>query len=412
MGTETPLGRPERLLALSTFLLSVTIYSPILVFFYQGRGLSLFQILSLEAVAGLAQVLFEVPTGILGDRLGVKRTVFVGHALQAVWVGVLMLAGSYPAFLGGYLLLGLALALRSGATEAWMFELLRRRGREADMTRAQGLQSAASLVGRVTSALLATIVVHRMEDRWFLVALGASAVCFVASSLLLVGVPGVPASAGASTQPAAGMVRAGLRLLAERPALRRLALFGALSDPMPYAQLFLYQPYLAGAGTPATAFGFVAAAAALTGAWSARAAHRLEAHGAARALWALSLLTAVLYAFMATTRHPIASGALHVACFGLMQARYPILSSLRNRHLDSWNRATALSLMGMIEGVWGLGMQLAVGWAADVSLGTAFWLLAIVPVLGLLVIRPRASDERPAAPRPDGSEGLESTGKI
>ena len=168
-----------------------------------------------------------------------------------------------------------------------------------------------------------------------------------------------------------------------------------LSDPLPYAQLFLYQPYLAGAGTPTTAFGFVAAAAALTGAWSARTAHRLERYGAARTLWTLGLLTALLYALMATTRHPIYSGLLHVACFGLMQARYPILSALRNRHLESSSRATALSLLGMMEGVWGLAMQLAVGWAADHSLATAFWVLAIVPLIGVLVVRPRATDERP-----------------
>lgn len=391
----TSARRPEHLLAASTFLLAITIYSPILVFFYQGRGLSLFQILSLEAVTGLAQVMFEVPTGVLGDRLGVKRTVVAGHALQAAWIGVLMLAGSYPVFLAGYVVLGLALALRSGATEAWLFELLRRHGRETEMIRAQGVQWGAALVGRVTSALLATVVVRQMTEHWFLVALGASAACFVASSILLGFVPGVGTATTQGAPPAADLVRSGLRLLRERPALRRLALFGVLSDPLPYAQLFLYQPYLAGAGTPTTAFGFVAAAAALTGAWSARTAHRLERFGAARTLWALGLLTAALYALMATTRHPVGSGALHVACFGLMQARYPILSALRNRHLESESRATALSLLGMMEGVWGLVMQLAVGWAADHSLGAAFWVLAVVPLVGVLVVRPRATDERP-----------------
>lgn len=75
-----PLGR----LNLATFLLSITIYSPILVLFYTGRGLSLFQVLSLEAFMGLAMLLLEVPTGVVADRIGLKRSVALGYAFAAL----------------------------------------------------------------------------------------------------------------------------------------------------------------------------------------------------------------------------------------------------------------------------------------------------------------------------------------
>ena len=88
--TVARIGDPLTRLNLATFLLSLTIYSPILVLFYTGRGLSLFQILSLEAFNSAVILFAEVPTGVLGDRIGLKRTVFLGYALQGVWILILI----------------------------------------------------------------------------------------------------------------------------------------------------------------------------------------------------------------------------------------------------------------------------------------------------------------------------------
>ncbi len=66
----TALRDPLMRLNIATFLLSVTIYSPILVLFYTGRGLSLFQVLSLEALNSAVITLFQIPTGAIADRIG------------------------------------------------------------------------------------------------------------------------------------------------------------------------------------------------------------------------------------------------------------------------------------------------------------------------------------------------------
>ncbi len=85
-GAAPVLRDPLVRLNTATFLLSVTIYSPILVLFYTGRGLSLFQILSLEALNSAVITLFQIPTGAIADRIGLKRIVFAGHALQGIWL--------------------------------------------------------------------------------------------------------------------------------------------------------------------------------------------------------------------------------------------------------------------------------------------------------------------------------------
>jgi MFS family permease len=264
------LSDPLARLNLAGFLLSITIYSPILVLFYTGRGLSLFQVLSLEAFNSAVMMLCEVPTGVLGDRLGLKRTVMLGHGLQAVWLLILIASHDYWIFLVGYAFLGLAISFRSGATEAWMYELLKQRGEESLMTRTQGAIWAAQLAGRIVSALLAVVVVREMSDGYFVLALSLSAASFVVATLIVMTVTAVPSQALAQEHTSVGLVRDGLILLRRSPAFRRIALASILTEPFPYALLFLYQPYFQASGTPLELFGLAAAVGAGVGALSAR----------------------------------------------------------------------------------------------------------------------------------------------
>lgn len=385
-----PLGR----LNLATFLLSITIYSPILVLFYTGRGLSLFQVLSLEAFMGLAIIFLEVPTGVVADRIGPKRSVVLGFGFQVVWLLVLMASHAYWLFLAGYAVLGLAITFRSGATEAWIYETLKARGEPGQMSRAQGAFWAAGLAGRIASALLAVVVVRAMEERYFLLALGLSAAAMALGALLVLTVPNRQTEAEqARRRGSLGLVRDAARLLRRQPALRRIVALSVLSDPLPYALLFLYQPYFQASGTPAPLYGLAAAAGAGLGALGARMSHRLEVRFGLRRTFLVSNLAPVAgYLLMALVSRPYVAALLYVATFGVMQVRYPLLATMRNRHIASYNRATALSVISMLEGAYALAMKLVAGRLADVDLRLAFGALALVPLAAVLLIRLR--DER------------------
>lgn len=397
------LSDPLTRLNISAFLLSLTIYSPILVLFYTGRGLSLFQILSLEAFNSAMILMAEVPTGVLGDRIGVKRTVFLGYALQGVWILILISAHSFPVFLVGYAMLGIAIALRSGATEAWIYELLAERGEEHLMTRAQGAIWSSQLAGRIASALLAVVVVRSATDGYFILALALSAASFFIAALLILTVRGVRET-DRTTKPASlALVGDGIRLLRTNPKLRRIALLTILTDPMQYTLLFLYQPYFEAAGTPLPLFGIAAALGAGVGAVSARSAHRFELRfGLRRTFWLAVIAPSAVYLMMAAFERPYLAALLYVAGFGLMQMREPLVATMRNIHIQSYNRVTALSLISMGVGAWTLVGKLLAGWLADQSLSLTFAVLGIVPVIGLLLVR--LSDDELIGEQESGSD--------
>lgn len=397
-GAVPALRDPLVRLNLATFLLSVTIYSPILVLFYTTRGLSLFQVLSLEALNSAVITLFQIPTGAIADRIGLKRIVFAGHALQGVWLLILIASHHYVIFLLGYAVLGVAISLRSGATEAWVFEILKRRGETSRMTQVQGTLWAASLVGRIASALLSIVVVRRNSDGYFVTALALSAAAFFLSAVIITTVPNVAISTETRKRSLGALIRDGLHLFRTRRRFRHVAIATVVTDPLPYALLFLYQPYFKAAGTPLALYGFAAAAAAAVGALVSRRVHRLEARlGARRAFLICTVAPSLLYLSMALIFQAYIAVALYVLTFGAMQARYPLATALRNLHVESYNRATALSLISMLDGAWGFVAKLVVGRVADASLRAAFIVMGLVPLVTYAMTRLRDDDAETVA---------------
>lgn len=379
-----PLAR----LNFANFLLSVTIYSPILVLFYTGRGLDLFQVLSLEAFTGFATLFLEVPTGVVADRIGLKRSVTMGFGLQVVWLLIVMASHAYGLFLAAYAVLGLAVTFRSGAAEAWIYETLKERGQLTRMNQAQGAFWASSLLGRILSALLSILIVRQMTERYFVLAIALSAAAMAAGTIIVLTIPNRQTERDLAERAGSlHLALAGFTLIRRNPKLRRIVALSVLSDPLPYALLFLYQPYFQQAGTPAALYGLAAAAGAGLGAAASHSSHRLEAiFGMRRTFLIGNVLPIVGYLAMALVFRAYAAAILFVVSFGVMQLRYPLIATMRNAHISSFNRATAISVIAMLEGAFTMVMKLCVGFLADIDLRLGFLLLAGVPLLAVLLL--------------------------
>ena len=96
-----------------------------MVLYFNGIGLSLFQIGILMGVANLTSLLFEIPTGAIADLYGRKFSVLLSYFLQGVGFLSLFFVKDYYLIVGVYALLGIASTFSSGAKEAWVIDLIR-----------------------------------------------------------------------------------------------------------------------------------------------------------------------------------------------------------------------------------------------------------------------------------------------
>ena len=98
-------------------------------------------------------------------------------------------------------------------------------------------------------------------------------------------------------------------------------------------------------------------------------------------------LPGALYLVMAAVSHPAFSVLVFCILSGSMSLKDPIFSGHLNKHIESKNRATVLSLISMFSGIYVALMGLLIGRIGDFSLTYAFTFMGAIVLVGSLVFR-------------------------
>jgi len=102
------------------FARCIFIYT-ILVIFFQQYGLNFAQILLVFALEGLVTFVFEIPTGILADVWGKKKTVLAGMLMGIAGLASYIIHPSFAFFIIAEVLLAIGDACESGAHTAFIY---------------------------------------------------------------------------------------------------------------------------------------------------------------------------------------------------------------------------------------------------------------------------------------------------
>src|SRR3989449_4266973 len=124
------------------------------------RGISMRQFMELQAVFALVILCGELPSGLLSDLWGRKKTLLLGTTLKAVSFSFLPLLSSYADFLFYHLTMGIALSMISGGDVALLYDsYLAAGGEKSRGTAVLGNANLAAQMGTTVSALLGGAVV-------------------------------------------------------------------------------------------------------------------------------------------------------------------------------------------------------------------------------------------------------------
>jgi len=187
------------------------------------------------------------------------------------------------------------------------------------------------------------------------------------------------------------LIRDGWALIRANRLFAQLVLLALLTIPFVDYLGSLYQPYFVEAGVPPIWFGLARALAAGLCILGARYAYRLEERFGPR--WALLLVTALpgmLYLVVAWVSHPAGSVLAFLVLFGSTSLRGPVLSGQMNAHISSENRATVLSLISALSGIYVSGMGILFGWVAERSVPLALVAMGAAVLAGSLLFRVRS----------------------
>ena len=378
-------------LAIAYFFATLYFYAPVGTLYLLGKDLSYVQINSLWGIIVGTMFLTEVPAGILADRLGRKRSINVALALQVLGEVVYVFAGSYWPFALAAMVGGLGFAFGSGSVEALVYDSLKMTQREGEMSKAMGfINSAQRLANLLASVAGGLLVINLTQDR-FVLAIVVTA-CAVAAGWLVsltLKEPPVESREEDGDSPFR-LVADGFRTLRNDRRFRRLVLLALATIPFSDYLSSLYQPRFVDIGVPSIWLGLALALASVLSILGARYAYWLEARlGAKPSLLLVTGLPGVLYLAMAATHRPVFSVLAFCALLGSMSLKAPIFSGHLNRHIESRNRATVLSLISMFSGLYVALMGLLIGRIADFSLAWAFLFMGVIVLVGSLLFRVR-----------------------
>ncbi len=341
------MARDLRLFYLFRLLATSYLYVPIFMLFQEQRGLTFFERLALGGLYSVVAIGAEVPTGVLADRIGRRRSMMVGALLMAVSSLIAFRAEGVPAFAVAEVFAAVSLAMCSGADSAYLYDLLSSGGVAHEYGQRESVASAWHLAGSAIAfaggGLLATI---DLSLPYLATAGVALAACAVAAMLrddrLQPGRVALPrVSVGRQLRGALGAVRA-------NPRLRWLIGYSAVVFVLLRATIYLYQPYLKAQGLGTAAIGVVFAGVYLTASLVALRTPRWRLQlGDDALLWGLLATLALSFVAMSLASGPVVLALLAVQAVasGLYS---PLTKPLLNAEIhDSRQRAAVLSTESM-----------------------------------------------------------------
>jgi MFS family permease len=343
--------------------LSLGFYVPVSVLYLRDSGFSLAFVGLAGAVFSFSLLLTEVPTGYLADRLGRRRTLMLGSACRVIGVGGYAVANTAVAFLLLKVFLGLGWALRSGTTDAYLYELLARTGDEDRFTTVNGRGRAALLGTSAMTAIFGGLAYELASILPFVVnaALGAAGIPLLAS------LPTTSGSDETSEHHERFTIREALQSLrqqASRPAVRWVVLYSILVLIAFDVTRSFEQPAFRAIGFGAAQLGVLYALFKLASAVAGAAAGPLRDRlGTRRALGLLAPGVGLLYGALFFV--PELLLAVGVCYRSVRSVLLPIRNQYLNDRLPDAGRATVLSGISMVLSLLGGVARILTGSVAD-----------------------------------------------
>jgi hypothetical protein len=184
------------------------------------------------------------------------------------------------------------------------------------------------------------------------------------------------------------LLKNGIMLLKSNTALQRILLLSLLATPFINYLLNFYQPYFIQAHVPGIWLGIALSLASFLGVLTSKYAYLLEKTcGVRKGILIATLLPGVFYMLMATISSSWIAILLFIGAYSSMNLQKPMFADYINRHIESKNRATVLSLISMVSGLYIAFMGLIIGGIADVSLSFAFLVMGSIIIISTLLIK-------------------------
>jgi len=365
------------------FFQAMFLVGPIFVLFLTDNGLSVTQVMFLQAYFYVILLLLEVPSGAFADKYGRKTSIILSSLF--VFFGHLTYALGYTffVFLIAETIYGIAVSLWSGTDSAFLYDTLKNLKREKEFKKVFGNYYAINFIFLGLGGILGGYLAEYSLRLPFWISLIPLGIAFF-----------IPFS---FTEPMIYKkvktnywqhIKKAVNYSINHKSLRLFLIYSFLIVGISEALWYIFQPYFVEIKIPITYFGIVFFGGSVMAAIGAKYAHKIEMKlGEWRTLFFIALCIGVSYLIMGIYSIILISLISFFIASLIFGGFRPIIEDYYNKHVKSFNRATVLSFKNFLNGISFVIFAPLIGVITDTySLGIAFIMSGILVSINMVFL--------------------------
>lgn len=362
-----------------SFLQGIVFYGAFSVVFRESRGLSLSQIFLLESIFVILMLIFEVPWGIIGDKIGYKKTLVIAYGM--FWLSKIIFYCSYSfmGFLMESVIAAIAISGISGCDSALIYSSIDK----SESDKVFGIYGAMSTAGFLISALVSGILVKISIDLLALATIIPYTLAFLLSSALKDNHKNKD-----EIHEEAHSILESLKLaVANKKIVGFVIAVAVLSETTHSICVFFNQPLYIRSGIGLNWFGM------LTALMQVATFIAVRAHKIKRKIGERKLLNGALLLVIACNLILIKSGIalLTIVLIFIIEGAFaltqPITETIKNESVSTSNRATILSAYAMIANITAAVINMIISAASKISLEAAIGVCLLINIFALVPMK-------------------------
>lgn len=357
-----------------SLLQGMVFYGPIATLYRQAEGVMILEITIIESISLALCLLFELPWGVLADRIGYKKTMLICCGLYFISKIIFWQATGFWGFLAERCLLSVVIAGLSGVDTSILYLSCDKKNSQQVF----GIYEGLGTTGLLFAAFIYSVIVG--EQYKFAAIL--TMISYGIAAFLAFFLQEVKGEDGSDSS-----VKEFMGLLKETITNKYLLLFligiAVFNETHQTITVFLNQLQYIRVGLNEVMIGYIyitVTVIGLCGVFSEKVTKKLGRTGLMRICYLAAILACVCLGVTKRAWLSIAGIIVLRIVFSLAQ---PLQTELQNEQVTTVNRATALSINAVIIDSIGIGTNIVFGALAEESLISAFLVGAVLCVGGL-----------------------------
>lgn len=358
------------------FLQGMVFYGPIATLYRQVNGISVFQITLIESISYMLCILFEIPWGIIADKIGYKKTMCFCCILYFVSKLVFWKADVFVEFLLERILLSIVIAGFSGVDSSILYL-------SCDKGKSQKVFGIYNVLGTIGMLLASLIFAVFVDENYRLAAL-LTVISYGTAALLSLFISEVKCEEKRKICLKEFKTILG-HIVGNKSLMCFLIAVAFITQTHQTITVFLNQIKYEQCGLSASSIGFVYIAVTLVGMFGIYSDVLTRKKGTKYtgfSIFAIVILSCVLLAITNSAMISVSAVLILNLANSLFQ---PLQMEEQNKQVISSNRATELSIYAIIIDSICAGTSVIFGALAKFSLKQAFLFGAVLSLVGLVL---------------------------